>query len=703
MVDNNRVVVGSKFKILLVVCLTILLIACDGMKSGELKGDSYNPAGGIPTADAGINQIVTFPTDNVMLSGVGQDSDGQVVEYRWVQVSGPSSARFENSSNASSRARDLVPGTYVFQLTVRDNRNFSGSDTIVITVLPPVPNSAPRAAAGTNQTITLPVSAVSLNGSGTDSDGTIARYQWSQISGPSSANFASPTSAATSVTGLVAGTYAFRLLVTDDDGDTGSDSLIITVMAAPPLLAPQVDAGPNRAIIIPANSIILNGSGTDADGTITSYVWNQVSGPGTATLVNMNTSTLTATNLVLGTYVFRLVATDNHGLTGEDTATVVVNPAANVPPVANAGAPQIITLPTSSILLNGTGTDPDGSIASFAWVQLSGPSSATLTNANSAGMTASQLMVGVYVFRLTVTDNSGITASDSVNVTVNPAPNIPPTASAGPDRTITLPTNSVTLSGSANDPDGTIVSYSWSQVSGPASATLSGATTATLIASSLIAGSYIFQISVMDNRGAAAVNTATVTVNPAPPNAPPVNDAGVNQTVILPANSATLIGSASDSDGTIASYLWTQESGPSAATLSGTGSPTLNVNGMIAGTYVFKFVVTDNGGASATDTASVLVISPPNQAPTANAGADRNITLPTSVVTLPGSATDPDGTIASYFWSQISGPTTALLSNRTTNTLTASTLSQGTYVFRLTATDNAGATNTDDVIVIVNP
>jgi hypothetical protein len=93
-------------------------------------------------------------------------------------------------------------------------------------------NSSPTANAGTDQSITLPTSSVTLTGSGSDSDGTIASYAWSQISG-TSATIASPTSATTNVTGLsTAGTRVFRLTVTDNLGATGTDDISISVSSA---------------------------------------------------------------------------------------------------------------------------------------------------------------------------------------------------------------------------------------------------------------------------------------------------------------------------------------------------------------------------------------------------------------------------------------------------------------------------------------
>jgi hypothetical protein len=93
-------------------------------------------------------------------------------------------------------------------------------------------NVSPSANAGTDQTITLPTSSVTLSGSGTDSDGTISGYAWTKISG-TGGTIVSPSSASTSVTGLTAGTYVFRLTVTDNNSATGTDDITITVNSAP--------------------------------------------------------------------------------------------------------------------------------------------------------------------------------------------------------------------------------------------------------------------------------------------------------------------------------------------------------------------------------------------------------------------------------------------------------------------------------------
>ncbi|NMO16607.1 hypothetical protein HPC49_21575 [Pyxidicoccus fallax] len=87
-----------------------------------------------------------------------------------------------------------------------------------------------------------------------------------------------------------------------------------------------------------------------------------------------------------------------------------------------------------------------------------------------------------------------------------------------------------------------------------------------------------------------------------------------------------------------------------------------------------------------------------NQPPVANAGADQGVTLPSPGITLMGSGSDVDGHIVSYAWTQVSGPT-ATLSGVSTPALSVSGISAGTLVFRLTVTDDDGATHSDDVTV----
>ena len=82
-----------------------------------------------------------------------------------------------------------------------------------------------------------------------------------------------------------------------------------------------------------------------------------------------------------------------------------------------------------------------------------------------------------------------------------------PLANAGVDQTISIPIDSVELRGTGTDPDGNIVKYSWSKISGPASFTIISPNTAVTKVKNLITGVYKFELKVADNDGLLAKDT----------------------------------------------------------------------------------------------------------------------------------------------------------------------------------------------------
>ena len=378
--------------------------------------------------------------------------------------------------------------------------------------------------------------------------------------------------------------------------------------------------------------------------------------------MNANSLVTDVSGLVQGVYQFQLQVTDNNGAVGTDIMQVTVNEPVNIPPVANAGSDQAITLPIDSVTLLGSGTDADGIVVGYLWTKISGPATFNNVNPTLPSTTITGLVQGVYLFELQVTDDNGATSGDTVQVTVNAATNIPPVANAGPDQTITLPVNSITLSGSGSDVDGTVAGYSWAKISGPSGYNIVNANSAGTNVTGLVQGVYQFVLKVTDNNGASGTDTIQVTVNIAG-NINPLANAGSDKTITLPTNSVTLNGSGTDADGTIAGYSWTLVSGPSSYNIVNPTSASTSITGLVQGVYQFQLQVTDNSGATGTDIVQVTVNAAPNVPPVSNAGSDLTITLPINSVTLTGSGTDADGTIAGYVWTKISGPSSYSIVN----------------------------------------
>jgi PKD repeat protein len=407
----------------------------------------------------------------VAFTGIGTDADGTIASYAWTFGDGGTSS-VQNPSHTY-----LTAGNYNATLTVTDNSGAKGTSTVAIAA---AANQPPTATASANPTSGLAPLAVSFTGSGSDPDGTIASYAWTFGDGGTS-NVQSPAH-----TYQTAGNFNATLTVTDNNGATGSSSVAISASTAgnqPPTASAAATPTSGKAPLV----VAFTGSGTDSDGTIASYAWTFGDG-GTSNLQNPS-----HTYLSPGNYTATVTVTDNGGATG--SSTVGISAVSNQPPTASASATPLSGTAPLLVTFTGSGTDADGTIASYAWAFGDGGTS-TLQNPTHTFASA-----GSYTATLTVTDNNGATASSSVAITVTVPTNLPPVANAGPDQINLDPGVTVLLNGSASsDPDGSITSYQWTQTAGT-TVTLTGANTATpsFVAPVNTTATYTFTLTVKDN------------------------------------------------------------------------------------------------------------------------------------------------------------------------------------------------------------
>lgn len=302
-------------------------------------------------------------------------------------------------------------------------------------------NQAPVARAGADQTIYLSqgINRVTLDGTtSSDADGSITKYVWTKVSGPAADLYTFGTGK-TYASHLTAGTYTFRLTVTDNKGATASDDRIVHVQQSPtsggtttaPTSGLVARAGADKTIYLAdgINRVTLDGTTSSVSGAaITKYTWTKISGPA-ADLYTFATGKTYAAHLTEGTYVFRLTITSSQGATASDDITVHVEKShggtsasttGNKVPIARAGADRTIYISQgiNRVTLDGTASsDPDGSIVKYVWSKKSGPAADLYTFATGKTY-AAHLVRGTYNFVVTVTDNQGATASDNVVVYV---------------------------------------------------------------------------------------------------------------------------------------------------------------------------------------------------------------------------------------------------------------------------------------------
>ncbi|HEY5998126.1 MAG TPA: PKD domain-containing protein [bacterium] len=219
------------------------------------------------------------------------------------------------------------------------------------------------------------------------------------------------------------------------------------------------------------------------------------------------------------------------------------------------------------------------------------------------------------------------------------SPNLAPAADAGTDKA-GYAGAAISFTGSGSDADGTIVDWSWNWGDGTADTPTQNANH-----TYAAAGTYTATLTVTDDQGAAGSDTAVVTVSVAPPNQPPVANAGTDKTGTA-GTAISFTGAGSDADGTIVDWSWNWGDG-TADTPSQNASHTYET----AGVYTATLTVTDNLGASGSDAALVTVDAPPD-----NLALGKNTSASSS---RSGSSNAPanavDGSATTYWRSSAGG------------------------------------------------
>ena len=450
----------------------------------------------------------------------------------------------------------------------------SGSDASNCTAT----NNPPSANAGVDQTLTdadnSGSESVTLNGSGSsDSDGSITSYVWTE-GGNQIATGVSPS------VSFSVGTHSLTLTVTDNDGATDTDNVVITVNPGASNNPPVANAGANQTVTDDNNngseSVTLNGSGSsDSDGSVTSYVWSEGGN-------QIATGATPSVSFSVGSHNVTLTVTDNDGATDSDNVVITVNPGSvgsdvhvwldaecgvvgsswNTASSGSASNGEYVSYPSGtsydsapssssdqisytfdvsesgSYTIWGRTIAPNGDDDSF-WIQANGGTWVKWNNidqssswqwdevhdadnsnqvvnfslaAGSNTLTIAYREDGTQLDKIYITNTSDTPSGEGgASDNCGPLPNQPPVANAGSNQTV-LDTDdngseSVSLNGSASsDSDGSIVSYVWTEGANQIATGVNPSI-------NLAVGSHTITLTVTDDEGATDSDDVVITVN----------------------------------------------------------------------------------------------------------------------------------------------------------------------------------------------
>ncbi len=580
------------------------------------------------------NVVSTSLAGNIPGAGTGS----------WSEVSGPNAATIVNPASNTSAISGLVNGQYVFKWIISAGPACPASeDTVSVLVsstAPTVANAGPDRTVCSGSPVMLAANSFGLNETGA--------WTVTPSTGISFSNAASPTAI---VNGMQPNTaYTFTWTISNACG-TSSDNVVITANNTTGPV--QATAGADQCLPLGTTATSLSGNSVSPLGA--SSAWSQASGPSSAAIANPSGSNSSITGLANGTYQFVRTMSLSGCASTVDTVLVTVSAPATM---ANAGTDQSVCASTATLSAN------NPAIGTGAWTQVSGPGGPSINSSLQNNSTISGLVPGVYNFRWAVSNGGCAGTYDDVVINVS---TMPSASNAGPDQNC-LSTASTSLAATA----ATTGIGLWSQVSGPAPATITTTLATNTTVTGLANGVYTFRWTI--TAGAACVaNTDDVVVS--------VNGAATSGGNVSLCNvTTTLLSGNTSSNG-----AWTQINGPNTATLTTLSGYTASAENLVPGSYIFRYALMPATGCAASYADKTVTLTAPPS--TAVAGANQSVCNTSSFSFAATSPTTGTGT-----WTKVTGPASGSFSNPNLAGATFTGAATGLYTFLWTVS-NGGCGN----------
>ncbi len=655
----------------------------------------------ITIANAG-SDIASCPdsSGSIIISGNNPANPGETGVWSVVGGNGAGvNINFPTSATTPITLSASSAGTSTLRWTITGpdyapGQNCESFDEIIVTNF----GGVEPVDAGSDQTLSNCYTATqSTSLSGTFGGNNINGQQgtWTFVSGPNTPAIANVNDNTTLVLGLVEGMYTFRWDVSGPCAN-GSDTVNITVPAATQDVSNATIQDDNQRFC-DASVTQTTLVGSDPDFTNETVLWEQIDGNPPVTIVDPTNPTTQVTGLTApNSYQFRYTITNNiTGCTSSDTGRVRYN-TNPVSITVNSGADIVgacgdtsVDIPftftggnqTQYSIINGPADSAIGFPTSF---QNAGGNSVTISSFDAPG-------TYTISFRRRSTGqvlSSCDEATDDIRVTISL---LPTGANAGTSQNLICGETTGSLAGNVVS----IGTSTWSQVSGPNTATIADIYASTTGVSNLVPGLYTFRYSISGG-GACPVETSDTQIFVSSAVTGPSN-AGTNQSVCF--NAPVQLAANTPTEDQIGTW-----SGPPDIVFEDVNDPNTIATGFSSPStlYTLQWSIdntTVNCGAPSVSTVDITT-SAQESPTTSSAGSDQCLPGGTTTVTLAANNPDVD---EQGLWTVNPAAGVAFTDATQANT-TATVPSDGTYIFTWTIdyiTSNGCAPTSDDLEVTI--
>jgi hypothetical protein len=351
------------------------------------------------------------PGQDVVVSAARSISPvGDALTYEWSVDGAPFVA------GSATRPPESFPvGAHTFTVRVTDahTRSTQASTTVKVTAPPTTNLTAMPADPQSGETITL-------DSASADAGGSVVQHEW-DLDGNGTYERSTDAVRTLETKFATPGAHTVGVRVTDNDGATSTQSLVITVRTLPPMATFTVSPAPP----VVGSTATLSALGSlDLDGRIARYEWD-LDGDGTYETNGASAPTVQHVFTAAGPIAVRLRVTDDSGAQAEKTVSVSPNRA---PVAAVTAAPNPVVAGRPVTFDAGGSLDPDGTVARFQW-DLDGDGIFELDTATTPTTARAYPNAGAVTVRVRVTDDAGTPAMGTVEVVVRPVPE--PTGGSG--------------------------------------------------------------------------------------------------------------------------------------------------------------------------------------------------------------------------------------------------------------------------------